>query len=241
MSVDTSEITYLDVETTGLYPTQDRVVQVAISQGLKKINLTLNPQQAIPEDVIKIHGITNEMVVGKPTFMEIHQSLIPYFDIRTCKYICGYNVAFDFKFLQMEFSKCGLFLESSSYKFLDPLAIHKRLCPNDLASMYRRYTGKELQGGHDAEVDMKACLEILEQQQIRTKKTPEELSELSGLSNKTIGGWLERTDVGYKFLMGKYIGEELNSVKLKDEHYVHWVLGLKDISFEEQLILRKLV
>jgi DNA polymerase-3 subunit epsilon len=231
-------VTYLDVETTGLYPKTDRVIQVSLRNDSSTLTLLVNPQQDISKEAMAVHNITNEMVASQPTFKDICQSLIPFFDIATCKYICGYNVAFDFKFMQMEFSRCNLFLESSSYKFLDPLAIHKKLCPNDLASMYRRYTGKELIKGHDAEVDMIACLEILEEQQKRTKKDLGELSELSDLNNKTIGGWLERTDKGYIFLMGKHKGEELTSVTNKDKSYIDWLLQAKDISFEEQLIIR---
>lgn len=231
-------VTYLDVETTGLYPTIDRVIQVSVCNGDKRLTLTINPQQPIDSEATKIHGITDTDLVGKPTFNDVHRSLVPFFDMAICKFICGYNVPFDFKFMQMEFSRCGLFLESSGYKFLDPLAIHKKLCPNDLASMYRRYTKKELVGGHNAEVDMLACLEILGEQQKRTKKSVDELSDLSGLSGKTIGGWLQRTDRGYELLMGKHLGRTLTEAYNIDASYVTWLLNAKDISFEEQLIIK---
>lgn len=232
-------VTYLDVETTGLYPTLDKVVQVSVANGDKKLTLLLNPQQVIPQEAINVHGITNEAVSNQPTFKDVHQSLMPFFDTNICKYICGYNVPFDFKFIQMEFSKCGLLIDSSKYKFLDPLAIHRRLCPNDLASMYRRYTKKELVGGHDAEVDREACLEILQIQHTKTGKSIEELSELSGLSNMTIGGWLEPSSSGYKFLRGKHQGRSLIDTLNIDRGYLEWVVSVKDISFEEQLIVKQ--
>lgn len=233
-------VTYLDVETTGLYPTSDRIVQISLKNDTKTLNILLNPQQPINKEAMDVHKITDDMVKGKPTFNDVINSIMPFFDTTTCKYICGYNVSFDFKFLQKEFSLCNLFLESRNYKFLDPLAIHKALCPNDLASMYRRYTGNELVGGHDAEVDMMACLTILSEQQRRTGKGADELSDLSGMSNRTIGGWLERSPSGYIFLAGKYKGQTLDYVINVDADYIKWVLSARDISFEEQLIFKNL-
>lgn len=38
----------------------------------------IDPERNIPDDVIKVHGITNEMVQGKPTFAQIADKFIDY-------------------------------------------------------------------------------------------------------------------------------------------------------------------
>lgn len=69
-------LTALDLETTGLSPMVDKVVEIAMvkldkSGGMQTFSSLINPKMTIPEATIKIHGISNSMVEHSPTLDEI--------------------------------------------------------------------------------------------------------------------------------------------------------------------------
>lgn len=71
----TPDYTVFDLETTGLDPEQDAVVEIgAVKVRDHKIvtefRALVNPERDIPEDVIKLHGITEQMVANAPKIAE---------------------------------------------------------------------------------------------------------------------------------------------------------------------------
>ena len=65
---------YLDTETTGFSPAAgDAVVEIAIVDdfGCSVINTLVNPRRSIPWQARNIHGISDEMVRGKPTLDQL--------------------------------------------------------------------------------------------------------------------------------------------------------------------------
>jgi DNA polymerase III subunit epsilon len=101
----------LDTETTGLDPANgDRIVEVA---GLELINHLptgvsfqrhVNPERAMSEDVVAIHGLTGAFLADKPKFAEIADALIEFLGDAT---LVIHNAEFDLKFLNAEFAKFG--------------------------------------------------------------------------------------------------------------------------------------
>ena len=67
----------LDTETTGLSPEGGgKICEIAVSvsrggQPLDQYTTLINPGMPMHPDVIAIHGITNEMVKGAPSFAEV--------------------------------------------------------------------------------------------------------------------------------------------------------------------------
>ncbi len=63
---------YLDTETTGL-GNFDEIVEVCIldHDGQALVDTLVKPSRPIPADVVRIHGITNEMVRGAPAWPEV--------------------------------------------------------------------------------------------------------------------------------------------------------------------------
>ena len=92
------EMVFLDTETTGLNPPQDKIVEIAIidSNGNELINTLVNPRIEIPESAQKIHGIHDGMVQESPVL----EDLLPR--IRRVLYgfkqVVIYNADFDLRF-----------------------------------------------------------------------------------------------------------------------------------------------
>lgn len=92
----------VDTETTGLNPSTDTVVQIGWitlddeMQIVSRFETLVDPQRAIPKEATNIHGITDEMVKGKPTLDEVMKS----FPEADPVILVGYNVGFDYKFLK---------------------------------------------------------------------------------------------------------------------------------------------
>lgn len=98
---DTSSYIIIDVETTGLNPKNDEILQVAICDGLG--NELLN-SYVMPErrrrwpNAQKINGITWNMVKDSPTLGELSGRI---HSILSSKYlVIGYNLRFDFMMLE---------------------------------------------------------------------------------------------------------------------------------------------
>ena len=89
---------YLDTETTGLSPDQGAaIVEVAIvdDAGRALLNTLVDPLRPIPRFASNIHGITDEMVRGKPSL----EKLMPEIDkIVRSQRVVIYNARFDTPF-----------------------------------------------------------------------------------------------------------------------------------------------
>jgi DNA polymerase III subunit epsilon len=99
----------VDLETTGGMAKRDKVVEIGIviSDGqrvLETFETLVNPERSIPMDVIRIHGITDEMVRDAPKFYEIAKKVIELTE--DCVFV-AHNVLFDYGFVRSEFEALG--------------------------------------------------------------------------------------------------------------------------------------
>ena len=86
-------IVFFDLETTGINIAKDRIVEISILKvypnGNKESKTWLvNPEMEIPEEVVAIHGISNEKVANEPTFKELSKEV--YNMIKDCD-LGGFN------------------------------------------------------------------------------------------------------------------------------------------------------
>ena len=95
----TKPIVFFDLETTGVEIAKDRIVEISILKifpnGNKESKTWLvNPTIPIPEEVIKIHGITNEIMLEKG---ENIKKILKMFlmDCANCNLIVAHNIQFD--------------------------------------------------------------------------------------------------------------------------------------------------
>jgi exonuclease, DNA polymerase III, epsilon subunit family len=104
-------VTVFDLETTGLSPDcGDRITEIGaiklVGNKLCGVFQTLvNPGRKIPDKIVEITGITNEMVAGKPT---ISQVLPLFMDFVQDDLIAAHNAKFDTSFLRYELKECGI-------------------------------------------------------------------------------------------------------------------------------------
>ena len=76
----TKPLVVFDLETTGLDIVKDRVIQISYIKVMpdgreERNNIFVNPQRVIPDEVVALTGITNEMVKDAKTFKEIAANL----------------------------------------------------------------------------------------------------------------------------------------------------------------------
>lgn len=94
----------LDTETTGLHKAEICELSIIDKNGEIVFNSLIKPINAIPEDVTKIHGITNEMVKDAPTFDDIAPQITKLLEYKN---VAIYNAEFDVNMLLSSASVLG--------------------------------------------------------------------------------------------------------------------------------------
>ncbi len=122
-----SRAVLFDTETTGLDPRAgDRVIEVAALELVndlptgRQYHTLLDPQRDVPDEVVRVHGITALHLRGKPRFAEIVTELLEFLGDGK---LIAHNAAFDFAFLDAELARLGM-------SRLDPA---RMLCTLELA------------------------------------------------------------------------------------------------------------
>ncbi|MDD9899257.1 MAG: 3'-5' exonuclease [Candidatus Melainabacteria bacterium] len=233
---------YIDLETTGLNANQDRICQIGvILDDGREISSLVNPEMNIPKQVSDLHGITNERVVDAPKFVDLAAQLVE--ELEAAQVFVAYNYAFDFQFLQNELFRTVQYeLREDSFVFLDPYKIFKTMFPHNLSNAYKFYTGKELDGAHDAINDIRATKEILAAQQNQYAELF--ARGLKTVEQKTIGDtsilgkWFRTENSDVCFRQGKHRGETVAKVH---RDYLKWIYSLEDISMSERRFISKFI
>ena len=136
-----------DTETTGLDARNgDRVIELGCVELInliptgKEFHRFINPERSVSADTIRITGITDDMLVGKPTFSDpdVYQAFLDFIGDAP---LVAHNAEFDRGFINEEFSRIGLpALEKD--RFIDTLAIAKKRYPgasNTLDALCKRF------------------------------------------------------------------------------------------------------
>jgi predicted DnaQ family exonuclease/DinG family helicase len=101
------EYVAIDLETTGLRYNDNRITEIGIAlfqngEITETREWIVNPEQEIPDHIVRLTGITQEMVEGQPTFPEIADEILEMIKNRP---IVGQNVIFDINFLEAGFRR----------------------------------------------------------------------------------------------------------------------------------------
>lgn len=151
-----------DIETTGLSPTKDMITEIGaikIENGVvvDEYSQLINPGRPIPERIVDITGITDDMVKDKPSI----EKILPDFkEFIEGSVLVAHNASFDTGFLREQFSRIGEILDNP---ILDTLEMTRSLFPHlksHKLNLVAKHLNVSLINHHRAVDDAKATAEI---------------------------------------------------------------------------------
>lgn len=129
----------LDTETTGLNPEKgDRIVEIGCVElenhfpTGKTYHQYINPMRSISDEVVRVHGLTEEFLSDKPIFSEIADEFLAFVGENTPLVI--HNAAFDMNFLNTELKACGKPTLSEN-NVIDTLLIARKKFPGSKVNL----------------------------------------------------------------------------------------------------------
>ena len=157
------EFVAFDIETTGLTPVVDRVVEIGAVRFrnldvIETFQELIDPQMPISPGAMAVNGITDEMVRSKPTIDEVLPRLIEFLGEAV---LIAHNAPFDVGFLSYDISRLNL--TAADKPVLDTCAIPKTLFPGAYSYSLENLTaflGIQPDGFHRALADATACMGI---------------------------------------------------------------------------------
>ena len=160
--------TVFDVETTGMSPAHDRIVELAAIRveadgTLQRFQTLIHPGRPIPAAATAVHHISDEMVSTAPRFKEAVRGFLKLAEEST---LVAHNALFDLGFLQESLARTGLPLWNG--KTLDSLRLLRKTHPGlpsySLQSLraYFQLPSEKGMNAHRAGADVEWTVKVLE-------------------------------------------------------------------------------
>lgn len=135
----------LDTETTGFDPrTGDRLIEIGcieledlLPTG-RYLHLLVDPERPIPPEAMRVHGISDVMVAGKPKFKAVCDEVLEFIGDAP---VVAHNAAFDRSFVNWELTRAGAPIVPDA-RWIDTVQLAlKRFpgMPNSLDALCRRF------------------------------------------------------------------------------------------------------
>ena len=150
----------LDLETTGLSPASDEIIDIAAIRyisGAKvsEFSTLVKPSIPIPQEITDITGITDDMVADAPGIDEALDGLSMF--LNPDDLVVGHNVGFDVRFLAAAYSRIGKEFMPEAF---DTCAVSRMLYPelpkHRLIDLMKAFGIRESQS-HTAYDDCEMC------------------------------------------------------------------------------------
>jgi DNA polymerase-3 subunit epsilon len=240
-------LAFLDLETTGLSTTSDRIIELALirvsPQGdVLERERRFNPGIPIPPEATAIHGITDEDVAAKPPFSSRAKALAELLD--PCD-LAGFNIRrFDLPMLLAEFRRAAIAFSVQDRLLIDAQTIFHREEPRDLSAAARFYLGREHTEAHTALGDIRTTAAVLSSQLQKYPHVPRDLDQLHAYCDEVhpfrteLDKWFDRRSGELIFRRGKHSGETLAQVAMAAPDYLRWMLGADDMDEEVLKVVR---
>lgn len=194
----------IDVETTGLVPWEDKIVEIGAvlfeyGMPVKSFSTLVNPKKSISQSASKVNHITDKMVRKAPSEEKVYKEFVEFLGEALCGkiYVCAHNVNFDMLFLSEALRRMGY---SGDIYCLDTLELSRRIIKN--LSSYKlssvaKYFGienkKEHRAMEDAEVsgnilvnliyELTNVNQIIEEERMRIYPSPQEINICKYIKN----------------------------------------------------------
>ena len=231
-------IVALDTETTGLNPKEDYIIQLSgikfnpeTFEVLGERNWYIEPihKYEITPGAFEAHGITKE-------FLKEHGRSIKEVGPEFIKFMEGCDVltyngnSFDMKFIDKDLRLIGLEFNFEGRQFYDSFAMECKFNPRNLSTVYKNYTGLEMEGAHDALNDVRATIEVFKGQQQKYNLIYEDLNAMEENQLISPEGSIRYAQPaeGEKiivFAVGKYKDMEFMKIMKDDPGYIKWYMG----------------
>jgi DNA polymerase-3 subunit epsilon len=240
-------VIFFDLETTGVAPERDRIVDMALLRrdpdGKEELFASLvDPGMSIPAEATAVHHITNEMVRGQPSFAALAPKLLDFIGDAD---LAGFGVLrFDIPMLTAEFKRAGVTFTTAGRNLVDALTIFHRMEPRNLTAAYQLYCGRALEDAHRAEADMRASSAVLWAQLERYPELPRDMAGLAGFCQERdtsavdSQGKLVWRNGKAAFNFGKHRTLTLEEVARKEPSYLEWLMGAEKTTPELASICR---
>lgn len=97
----------VDIETTGGSPSRHRITEIAVvlmedGEVLQEWQTLVNPEKPIPPRIVRLNGLTDELVQDAPTFEEVADQ---FNKLTEGAVFVAHNVNFDYAFLRNAFNR----------------------------------------------------------------------------------------------------------------------------------------
>ena len=158
------EFAVVDIETTGGSVLDERITEIAIYRFdgrdvVDKFVSLVNPERKIQDFVVKLTGITDQMVQNAPKFHEIAKRIVEITD--SCVFV-AHNADFDYRVLRKEFKRLGYDYDKNT---LCTVQLSKKLIPGmtsySLGKLCRAL-GIPVSNRHRAEGDAAVTVKLFE-------------------------------------------------------------------------------
>ena len=250
-----------DIETTGLDPIEDRIVQIGgvffrrgELVGARRSSL-VNPGVPIPPDATAIHGITDADVAEAVSFGAVGprfvENLLRGLELEE-PILCGYNAPdFDVPFINAELNRHGIAHRIDPTQVLDPLVFvrwhHRDWRTRRLESVAPR-CGFTIDKAHSAAADAEAAARVL-WRLLEDGLVPPLLSNALAAQARfaalleeewrRFGNaiYLDRVDSRPRIGFGAHCGKPLDEV---DREYLSWCLkDMNDLTDEAKGLIER--
>lgn len=224
-------IVSIDIETSGLDKNKDRIIQIGgvkYTNTWKKVSefnkyiLPKEPWEMTPE-AQEVHGLTKEFIniYGVP-LESIYDEWIEF--LGDCDIITYNGNSFDIPFLYAEFQRSDLDPKIIEHRLIDVYKIEREVNANTLPATFKRYTGKEALGAHDANADARMTMRVLYEQLNRYDVS--EILKPEDIKMDFPDSILKINENGrIQFTAGKHKDELVFDVCKKDPSYLKWLFA----------------
>ena len=232
-----------DLETTGLFPRRDRIVEIAAvkinpDSSEETLEHLVNPTIPIPKETTAVHGISDEDVKSCPTFADLADEIYAFFE--GCD-IGGFNSdRYDIPCLEEEFFRVGKNFSSAVGKRIDVQRLYHRMEPRDLSTALSFYCGRSHEGAHGALADARATRDVLSAILERARRAPagDRYAQIAGQGVDALDAYLVPQDPmnadrngmfkwrdGVLYVnFGKKKGVPLKEMMLNEPNFLRWIL-----------------
>lgn len=238
-------IAFLDLETTGLNPVHDRIIEMSVlkinaNDEKEQKTWLINPEIPIPPETTTFHRITDADVADCPTFKQMAYSISKFLSF--CD-LAGYNILkFDLPLLMEEFLRSGVDFDIKNRQIIDVMNIFMKMEPRTLKGAYRFFMHCDFPDAHSAAADTIATYEVLKamldkyegQEYVNNKglisvPVVNDIHALATFSshhqNADLMGQIVFDDDGKEvFKFGKHKDERVEDVFRREPQYYDWIM-----------------